>query len=270
MLWEVEDDLITEYMEWLAAKGNKEPTIDKKVGALRALFNFGKKQKYVSGDNPAAERNLQTRQQKVTSGHKFYELDELKQVMGCVEFKKLAEGEDMNFYLIAVAALITGVRISALASLTLGNLRTSVDGTPYLNVQKDKTAAGRRNVPIPQDLYDFMKAYLTKHESFGFDERGDGKGSSDPVRKALNKHLDAIKMDSKGFTIHGLRKTMNGCLFHDDVDIETRCQFMGHEIANVNSAVYVPGQPLQKLTIDELGKEVLPTQNRLLKLIGIV
>lgn len=267
MLWEVDDDIITEFMESLAEKGNSEPTIDKKIGALRALFNFGKKQKYVAGDNPAAERNLQTRKQKLANGHKFYELDEIKQVMGCNEFKQFVETE-MNFYLITVLALITGIRITALANLTLADLRTSVEGTPYISVRQDKTAAGQRSVPIPKDLWDFLKAFLTKHESFGFQSREDGKGASDPVRKLLNKHLESIGLNSRGFTIHGLRKTMNGCLHHDKVDIETRCQFLGHELDHVNSAVYVPGLPLQKKTVDEVGEAVLPTQDKLLSLIG--
>lgn len=269
MLWEVDDDIITEYIEWLAAKGNGESTIDKKVGALRSLFNFGRKQKYVAGENPAAERNLQTRKQKMAKGHKFYELDEIKEVMGCNEFKKLMD-TDMNFYLIAVAALISGIRITALANLTLADLRVSVEGTPYISVQKDKTAAGQRSVPIPKDLHDFMAAFLKKFGSFGFASREDGGGASDPVRKILNKHLEAIGLESKGFTIHGLRKTLNGCLHQDNVDFETRCQFMGHELLHVNSAVYVPGQPMQKKSVDEVGRAVLPTQMKLLQLIGFV
>lgn len=269
MLWEVDDDIITEFMEWLADKGNSENTIDKKIGALRSLFNFAKKLKYVSGDNPASEKNLQTRKQKLANGHKFYELDEIKQVMGCNEFKQLVETE-MNFYLITVLALITGIRITALANLTLADLRTSVEGTPYISVRQDKTAAGQRSVPIPKDLWDFLKAFLAKHESFGFQSREDGKGASDPVRKLLNKHLESIGLNSKGFTIHGLRKTMNGCLHHDKVDIETRCQFLGHELDHVNSSVYVPGLPLQKKTVDAVGEAVLPTQIKLLNLIGFM
>ncbi|MDY7579095.1 phage integrase SAM-like domain-containing protein [Herbaspirillum sp. RTI4] len=266
LLWEVDEDMITEFIEYLADKGNIEPTIDKKIGTIRSMFNFGKKHNYLSGDNPAAERNLQSRQQKYAGGHKFYELDEVKQVMGGPEFKALNQSET-NFYLIAVAALLTGIRITALASLTVADFRTTVDGHPYINVQKDKTPAGRRNVPIPQVLWDRLKAYLSKNQSFGFGLREDGKGASDPVRKLLNTHLASIGMNDRGFTIHGLRKTLNGQFFRDKVDLETRCQFMGHELNNVNSTVYVPGMPMQKRSTDEIAVDVLPSQMKLLNLI---
>jgi hypothetical protein len=45
---------ITDYVKWLAVKGNIEPTIDKEVGALHALFNFGIKHEIVKGENFAA------------------------------------------------------------------------------------------------------------------------------------------------------------------------------------------------------------------------
>lgn len=178
---------ITDYMKWLAAKGNIEPTIDKKIGALRALFNFGKRQDIVSGENFAAGRNLQTRKEKNAGGHKFYELDEIKEVMGCPEFQQLAQTEP-NFRLVAVAALITGIRITALASLAVGDFRKTVADRPYISVGKDKTPAGVRKVPIPEVLWQQLKDYLEQHGSFGFDVRDDGGGASGPVRKILNEH----------------------------------------------------------------------------------
>jgi len=266
---DVTDDTITAYMTWLAKRGNTEPTIDKKIGALRAMFNFGKKHKLCHGDNPAAERNLQTREEKNAGGHKFYELDEVKQVLGCDEFKALAETES-NFYLIMVAALVTGIRVTALAALRVEDFRVSIDGNPYIRVLKDKTLAGKRNVPIPKALHDRMRAYLEEHIEFGFDERKDGKGASDPVRKLLQTHLATIKATGQGFTVHGLRKTLNDYFMRNGVNLELRCQFMGHKIDHVNVAVYGAGKPAQKFTLDEVAKAVAKSQTDLMALIEFV
>ena len=257
---------ITDYMRWLASKGNVEPTIDKKIGALRALFNFGKRQGILIGENFAKDRNLQTRKQKNANGHKFYELDEIKEVMGCSEFHQLAQTEP-NFRLVAVAALITGIRITALATLEVGDFRKTVAGRPYISVGKDKTDAGIRKVPVPQVLWQQLKDYLEQHGSFGFPAREDGGGASDPVRKILNEHLAAIGAEGRGFTVHGLRKSLNQCFIEDDVGFEARCQFLGHEIDHVNLSVYGKGAAKEKMSVDKLAQKVRPTQDRLMQLI---
>jgi site-specific recombinase XerD len=258
---------ITDYMKWLADKGNLEPTIDKKIGALRALFNFGKKQDIVSGENFAAGRNLQTRKEKNAGGHKFYELDEIKEVMGCPQFHQLAQTEP-SFRLVAIAALITGIRITPLATLAAEDFRKTVEGRPYISVGKDKSPAGVRKVPIPEVLSQQLKDYLEQNGSFGFDVREDGGGAGDPVRKILNTHLAAIGAMGRGFTVHGLRKSLNQCFIEDDVDFEARCQFLGHEIDHVNLSVYGKGAAKEKMSIDKLAQKVRPTQDRLMALIG--
>jgi len=266
---QISEKTITDYMRWLAAKGNTEPTIDKKVGALRALFNFGKKQKIVTGENFAADRNLQTRAEKNAGGHKFYEQDEVKEVMGCQQFQQLAQTEP-GFYLVAVGALISGIRVTALATLDVKHFRKTVEGRPYIAVAKDKTDAGTRKVPMPDVLWQQMKGYLERHGGFGFDVREDGAGASDPVRKILNVHLASIGAADRGFTVHGLRKTLNQSLIEDDIHFEERCQFLGHDIDHVNLSVYGKGASKEKKSIDKLAQVVRPTQDRLLQLIGYV
>ena len=253
---------VTPYMEWMAGRGNTERTIDKKVGTLRALFNFARKHGYFKGENPAAERNLLTRKQKNASGHKFYQLEDVKQMFDCDHFRAY-ETTEPNFHLIMVAGMITGVRVSALAALTAQDLKTTLDGVHYLRIAKDKTDAGTRSVPIPAALFKHFQAFFAKHDSFGFQARSDGKGASDPVRKILNEHLAAIGMSGQDFTFHGLRKTLNNQLIRAKVPLEARCQFIGHEIEHVNVAIYGEDLPLE-----ELAELVVPVQEKLMGIIG--
>lgn len=261
---DIDDDVVTRYMEWAAKKGNGERTIDKKVGTLRALFNFAKKHKYFAGDNPAAERNLLTRKQRMAGGSKSYQLDDVKQIFACDEFKAFRQTEP-NFHLIAVAGLVLGVRVSALAALLPGDFKTSIATPPtyYVRVRDDKTEAGKRDVPVAKSLYDALSAYVKQFGGMGFKAREDGKGASDPVRKLLDQHFEDIGVAHEDYTFHGLRKTLNNFLIQEGVSLEARCQFLGHEIDHVNMTVYGG----EKFSIDKLAGLVVPPQ---LKLLGII
>lgn len=261
-LVDIDDNQITAFMEWLAGRGNTERTIDKKIGTLRALFNFAIKQKYYIGENPAAERNLLTRKQKNAGGLNFYKLEDVKQMFDCEAFRALATTEPA-FHLIMVAGLITGIRVSALAALKPADLRVSMEGDPYIRVKKDKTAAGQRDVPIPAKLHSRLREFLQQAGGFGFTARHDGKGASDPIRKLLNTHMEAIGMGDEELTFHGLRKTLNNFFMREGVAFEARCQFIGHEIDHVNVAVYG-----QRYDLHDIAAMVLPSQEKLLDMIG--
>lgn len=259
---QIDADKITAYMEWLSERGNTERTVDKKVGTLRALFNFAIKQHYIVGENPAAERNLLSRKQKNAGGLNFFKLEDIKQMYDCDAFREFATTEPA-FRFIAVAAIITGIRVSALAALQAKDLRVSMEGVPYIRVKSDKTQAGTRDVPIPARLHAPLKAFLSEAGGFGFTTRPDGKGSSDPIRKILTPHLESVGLGDDGLTFHGLRKTLNNFFIREKVPFEARCQFIGHEIEHVNVAVYS-----EPYTLPELAPLVEPSQIKLLDLIA--
>ena len=190
--------------------------------------------------------------------------EDVKQMFDCDAFRALATTEPA-FHLIMVAGLITGVRVSALAALKSTDLRVSMDGDPYIRVKKDKTIAGTRDVPIPPKLHSRLKAFLQTAGGFGFTARPDGKGASDPIRKLLNGHMEAVGMGDEELTFHGLRKTLNNFFIREGVGFEARCQFIGHEVDHVNVAVYS-----QKFDLRELSKMVVPSQEKLLAMIGFV
>lgn len=259
---QIDADKITAYMEWLSERGNTERTVDKKVGTLRALFNFAIKQHYILGENPAAERNLLSRKQKNAGGLAFFKLEDIKQMYDCDAFRAFATTEPA-FRFIAIAGIITGIRVSALAALQAKDVRVSMESVPYIRVKSDKTNAGIRDVPIPARLHAPLKAFLSEAEGFGFTCRPDGKGSSDPIRKILAPHLESVGLGDEGLTFHGLRKTLNNFFIREKVPFEARCQFMGHEIEHVNVAVYS-----EPYTLQELAALVEPSQTKLLDLIA--
>lgn len=258
---EISSDDITSYMKWLSEKGNSARTIDKKVGVVRALFNFAKKQKLFKSENPAADRNLLTKKQKKAAGSKAFDLADVKTLFDNDCFKGLRE-TNPSFYWIMVIGLITGVRVTALAAIKNSALKVTPEGVHYIYIEDDKTPAGQRPVPVPQSVFTPLSGFLSQASGFGFDSRKDGKGASDPVRKLLEGHKKAINYSGKKQTFHSFRKTLNTFFMHKKVPIEVRCQFLGHEIDHVNVDVYG-----EKYSIEEINGYVLPLQNQLLELI---
>ncbi|MGJ7501617.1 phage integrase SAM-like domain-containing protein [Variovorax sp. ZT5P49] len=260
-LVDIGEDNITSYMEFLAARGNTPRTIDKKVGAVRALFNFAKKQKLFKGENPAADRNLLTRKQKNAAGSKAFDLADIQTLFGNEQFAEY-KAKEPAFYWIATAGLITGVRVSALAAITKASFKISPAGTHYIYIDSDKTEAGKRPVPLPKGFFVPFFEFIKSSGGFGFKVRPDGKGASDPVRKLLDAHKSAIGYEGGKQTFHSLRKTFNTYLQHSKVPLEARCQIIGHELDHVNVQVYG-----EEYSLEELAGMVVPCQQELLKII---
>jgi integrase len=261
ILPKITDQTVTKFMEHLAGKGNTPRTIDKKVGAVRALFNFAIKQKIFTGSNPAADRNLLSKKEKRQGGSNPFELSDLQALFACPQFKQ-CKTQNPDFYWIVVTGMLTGIRVTALSAITNLSLKVTPKGTHYIYVEQDKTAAGRRSVPIPEPVFTGLKAFLDEKKGFIYENRADGKGASDPVRKELDKHKKLVKFEGSKLTFHSFRKTLNTFLMHEKVPFEVRCQFIGHEFDHVNKQVYG-----EQFSTDEVAEWIIPAQKKLLELL---
>ena len=70
---------VTRYQEFLAEKGNGVRTIDNKISIVRAVFNFAVKQGYTRNGNPAQNRALLTKKQRLKGGYAIFEKEEIEQ-----------------------------------------------------------------------------------------------------------------------------------------------------------------------------------------------
>ena len=92
---------ITRYQEFLAKKesrakkGNSIRTIDNKISIIRALFNFAMKQSYTRNGNPAENRALLTKKQRLSGGYAIFEKEEIEQFFKS-EFFKEQEVKDQD------------------------------------------------------------------------------------------------------------------------------------------------------------------------------
>jgi site-specific recombinase XerD len=247
---------VTRYQEHLAKKGNVARTIDSKIGAIRSLYNFGKKQGYTRGDNPAADRALLKKKQRLQGGYATFETDEIALLLGCDFFRKrLAEGSD---YTTAVLmGLLTACRVGEITTLRKENFKRSRKGIPFFTIRDSKTLAGEREVPLHPFIYAHLAPKLDALKNpgdklFKYAER-DGKGAGNAPGKMLAQHLKSARITRNKLVFHSLRKYANNELMQNGVALEYRCQFVGHELDNVNVTTYT-----KTIGVDDLAAQVFP------------
>jgi site-specific recombinase XerD len=247
---------VTRWQEHLAKKGNVPRTIDGKVGVIKAIYNFAKKQGYTREDNPAADRDLLTKKQKQRGGYATFETDEIALLLGCDFFReRLAENSD---YTTAVLmGLMTACRVGEITTLRKEHFKHSRNGVPFITIRDSKTAAGIREVPLHPYIYAHLAPKLDALKTpgdrlFSYAER-EGKGSGNAAGKMLARNLESARLTREKLVFHSLRKYTNNELLQNGVNLEHRCQFVGHELDNVNVTTYS-----KIIGIDDLAAQVFP------------
>ena len=250
---------VTRFQEHLATNKNSTRTIDNKIATLRALFNFAIKQGYYFDKNPAENRSLLTKKQRIAGGYEKFELEEIELIFKSAEFKQ-EKKRDPDFYYLCSLALVTGCRVGELASLHRNDFKKTPTGTTYIKIKDAKTSAGVRSVPFPQahifGLNDFLESKTDN--VFKYIQR-DGKGAGNAAGKKFTRLLETLKIKRDKLVFHSLRKFLNDFLLKNDVPYEPRCQFIGHEIDDTNVAIYS-----KQYTEDELNKYVSSLQHKII------
>ena len=245
---------ITRWQEHLANKGNVPRTIDGKVGVIKTIFNFAKKQGYTREANPAEHRDLLTKKQKQRGGYAIFEKEEIELLLRSDFFKEL-QTKDPDYTHVIILCLFTGCRIGEITNLKRDQFKKSDKGTNYLKIRDSKTLAGIREIP----LHPFVFEYFEKFEKSKTDKifkyvEKDGKGAGNAVGKKFARNLVSAGITRDKLVFHSLRKYVNNELLRNNVSLEHRCQFIGHELDNVNISVYT-----NTINIDELAASVFPT-----------
>lgn len=256
---------ITRYQEFLAKKGNAPRTIDSKVGYIKALLNFAIKQGYLlNTKNPAEGMTLLKKREKLKGGYLIFEPPEITNIYTGGYFKAQQE-TDPDYYYVLLLGLLTGCRVSELTSLTKSQVQTTQNGTRYIAIRDSKTESGKRDVPLPAELFDdkFNEFLHEKNGAIFKYAPRDGKGSGNAVGKKFARHLELLEIKRGKLVFHSLRKFTNDFFLKNGVEYEPRCQFFGHEIEAVNVATYS-----NEFNVDQLGEIVRPAQRKILGLIG--
>ncbi|MDO4769302.1 MAG: tyrosine-type recombinase/integrase [Brachymonas sp.] len=254
---------VREFRNELSEKGNEARTLDKKIGTLKALYNFAIEEQSYIGNNPAKIGNLLTKKEKAAGGFLIFEVDEIKQIFTSDYFKEQKQS-DPNYYWGCLLALLTATRHDEVVQLTKEQIKQTEKGTYYLQIRASKTDAGLRNIPFPTELIkagfdDFIKDKLPHEKVFKYKRSGDALG-----KKFIRQVREIHKLDRGKLVFHSLRKFLNDQMLKSDVSIEARYQFMGHSLDNVNVQTYA-----QKLDEDHLFERTKNVSDRVLKWVAL-
>ena len=253
---------VLRYQNWLAEKGNATRTIDNKLINLHALFKFAIQQKHYFNENPCANKALMTKKQRLKEGYGIFEREEIEAIFNS-EFMKVAKEKDKDYFYTLFITLFTGMRIGEVTSLEKSQFKVSSNGVNFIVIRDSKTLAGQREVPLYKPFYYFIKPFIDSKEDKIFKyEQKDGKGSGNAAGKKFPRHLKAAGVTRQKLVFHSLRKFVNNEMKNNRVDIEARCQMLGHEFDNVNSAIYS-----NEYNIDELAELTNDTFSSISKLL---
>lgn len=255
---------ITRFQEHLAEKKNSKRTVDNKVGTIRALLSFAKKQGYMRNENPAAGRSLQTKRQRTQSGYAIFERDEIAAIFSS-EFFKEQQKKDPDYTNAVLLGVFTGCRIGELTNLKREQFKKTENGIHYITIRDSKTVAGVREVPLHPVAYASLKDFIESQRDkiFKYVER-EGKGTGNAVGKKFARNLESAHITREKLVFHSLRKFVNNELTKAGVSIEQRCQFIGHELENVNVSTYT-----NRFSVEALAAAVFPTFEAIVRLVSL-
>lgn len=253
---------ITRYQEFLASKDNSVRTIDNKISIIRALYNFAKKQGYTREDNPAENRALLTKKQRLKGGYAIFEKEEIEALFRSHFFKEQKK-KDKDYTTAVILGLFTGCRIGEITSLKKDQFKISPSGVNYITIRDSKTLAGIREVPIHPFVFNRIEEFIESKTDkvFKYIEK-DGKGTGNAVGKKFARNIESAGITREKLVFHSLRKFVNNELLKNKVSLEHRCQFIGHELDNVNVSIYT-----ETINIDELAETVFPTLEKIYDLV---
>lgn len=154
---------LTRYQEHLAAKGNGTRTIDNKISTVRALYNFAKKKGYTRGDNPAENRALLTKKQRLQGGWATFETDEIALLLGGDFFREQRE-KAPDYVNAVLMGLFTACRVGEITDLKKGQFKRGRTGAPYISIRDSKTQA---TFPSSSVAAWYLRCFC--HRAVGFD-----------------------------------------------------------------------------------------------------
>ncbi len=237
-------------------------TVSERLRHLKAVYSKMRLKRRYRGDNPFDywEPLVSSAERKRSGKKSIRSVERIEVIFNGDYYGKFRE-KAPNMYLLLMTAIVTGMRASSIARLKEEDLMISVGGNPMIDITRDKTVAGIRQVPLPRPLFDAIKDYLKKNKNMGF--RGD---TADNYSSAISKANCRFKKLFGGETAeqlnaHDMRRSFNEYLKKRGVQLDIRSSTLGHEQREVNVVSYTTG-----ISVDESAEVISVIQEDLLQL----
>lgn len=202
---------------------NNANTRARKCSSIKSFFNYLHKKVNLLPDNPMADLEMPKTKKSLP---KYLTLEQ------SFELLKVVDGpyKERDFCIL-VLFLNCGMRLSELVSLNLSDIK-SKENTITITGKGNK----QRIVYLNQACLDAIENYLkvrpvdgVKDKNALFLSRLNKRISPKTVQHMVYKYLEAIGLDSEGYSVHKLRHTAATLMYqYGDVDIRILKDILGH------------------------------------------
>ena len=212
----------------LMKNGNKSVTIHTRVNYLKVLFNYGINEYNIMSINPV--KGVQIKDDKNKDTRKALTDKESNDLLNALY--------GTRYYLVALIALKSGLRIGEILGLTYGDI-DFINNTIDVNKQfkrfsgevcaigELKSKNSIRLIPAPKIVIDEIKKYKSKQGDASPTDLIFNFGAKKSFETVMNKY-----MKTKGFNVclHELRHTYATKLIASGLDLKTTAYLLGHDI----------------------------------------
>ena len=236
-------------------------TIEERIGLVKRIYETLLSKHTIRCANPLAhwKPSVCASNRKTRAAAGIATMERVCTVFGGPEFAKFGQANPA-FYLVVMTAVVTGMRITSICRLRSSDLIKTLEGTLIIDLMADKTAAGKRQIPIPAELHTALKNFLKVNGPFPLKDRGKDKGCSDAISTLYEQFSNLNPgLDLKRLNPHGLRAALNTYLDKIGIQFDYRCALLGHKNNHVNNTCYTTG-----LSVESVANQILGKQTKLL------
>lgn len=231
------------------AKPLSDRTLFRYMTALGQLWDWAKRREEVEGDDPF-EGQVKKGENDPNANAPWS--DDAITAYFAAHQDGSKKGKPDPFYWLPRIALLSGMRLDEICSLTVADLEQG-DGIKCFDIKRGKTNSAERAIPIHDELRPFLQ--LVPKSGFLFPDLipgGKDKKRSAQIGKQLGRRFKAIPGAS---TFHAFRKNVTGTFERNRVPESEAAQIIGHGKKGITYKIYSPhGIPitLRKQLVDLL------------------
>jgi len=232
---DISKKMVYQYIKHLE-KTYKKATVQAKISRLKVVWDFAETMEEVSGVNPFTGHKYSSAEEHQTEKREPFTKAEVARI-------RSHSWEKPVYSLLVDLGIYSGCRISELCNLKKKHVVVD-DGIIAINIEKGKTKAATRTVPLPDAIGERLLAQVENKED---DDFVIGIGSKTASRTFSNfkvKHVTDNKL--KGF--HSFRHMYITAMERAGIEENITAQIVGHERGKTMSyGYYSKGHELRKL-----------------------
>jgi hypothetical protein len=234
---------MSDFREFLIKKlNNCSRTVDNKTDFFKALFKFAISENIMIHDPTEKLKSLLTRKQHKDEMHGIFDLYQLKTLYSNDHFVK-SQTKDHDYFAGILLLTVTACRPGEIQNIRYNQFGfTTENKIPFLDIYSSKTKS-RRNVPIPQVVFDYLDKHYQISENLNLDEQlfkyKNGNAMGKKFATTQKKSNIFFDKNNKKLVPHSIRKFVNNHIRKNGVALEIREQLLGHsEDGSINRSIY--------------------------------